>query len=183
MKRSSCKISVLCAAALFAVTACNTDTSLQEGPNQGPTEDGGADTRIRSQDDDLWVRSAGSGMTSLFGTIENLTDHDLEIVAAETPVAESVELHEIIIDDDGQEVMQEIQRGFLIPADAALEMKPGGDHLMLMGLHHELPPGELVEFTLKFEDGSAESIEAIVKDDGGQDEPYESDDHGDRNDH
>ncbi|WP_158583138.1 copper chaperone PCu(A)C [Nesterenkonia natronophila] len=183
MKNSSCKITVLCAASLVAVTACNTDTSPQEGPDQGPTEEGGADTRIHSENDDLWVRSAGSGMTSVFGTLENLTDDDLEIVAAETPVAESVELHEIILDDDGQEAMQEIEGGFLIPADAALEMEPGGDHLMLMGLHHELPPGELVEFTLEFEDGSAETIEAIVKDDGGQDEPYESDDHGDQNDH
>ncbi|GAA3076425.1 MULTISPECIES: copper chaperone PCu(A)C [Actinomycetes] len=174
-------LSALIAAGLLALSAC-AQADLPNDPeiDENPVAE---DARIQSEDDDLWVRAADSEMTSLFGTIENLTPEELEIVAAESPAAEVVELHEIVVDEDGQEVMQEIEGGFPIPAEGSLDMEPGGDHLMLIGLHDELLPGEVVEVTLEFTDGTTESIGAIVKDDGGQDEPYDHEDHGHHGDH
>ncbi|MGO1183790.1 MAG: copper chaperone PCu(A)C [Micrococcaceae bacterium] len=175
-------ISALTAATLLALSACS-DAEEPNDPAIDAENTAPVDARIHSEDDDLWVRAAESGMTSLFGTIENLTGEELEIVAAESPASESVELHEIVVDEDGREVMQEIEGGFPIPAEGALDMEPGGDHLMFIGLHEALVPGDVVEVTLEFTDGTTESIEAIVKDDGGQDEPYDHEGHGEHADH
>lgn len=170
-------VSVLCAASVYALSACSQNEETPNDPVVNDEQNLADDARVHSEDDDLWVRASDTEMTALFGTIENLTDGELEIVAAESPVSESVELHEIIVDEDGQQVMQEIEGGFPIPAEGALDMEPGGDHLMFIGLHEELVPGDVVEMTLEFTDGTTESIEAIVKDDGGQDEPYDHEDH------
>lgn len=170
-------LSALPMVAVLALTSCGTEGSA--GISASQDEAAEATARIHSKDDDLWVRASDADMTSLFGTIENLTDEDLEIVAAESDAAERVELHEIVVDDDGQEVMQEIDGGFPLPADGALELEPGGDHLMLMGLHEELHPGDVVHVSLEFEDGTTEGIDAIVKEDGGQDKPYDHEGHGD----
>jgi periplasmic copper chaperone A len=50
-----------------------------------------------------------------------------------------------------------------VPANGKTELKPGGYHLMLMGLKHDLKPGENVAVILKFERGAEVRVEAPVK--------------------
>lgn len=189
MKNTTWTFSAVAVAAALTLTSCADDGSEEadsESPQHETAQSGAAqaesgdNARIQSSQEDLWARAADSEMTSVFGTIENLTDEDLTVVAATTDAAGMTELHEIVQDEDGQQLMQEIEGGFTIPASGALELETGGDHLMLMDLQHELLPGDVLEISLEFEDGTQESIEAMVRDDGGQDEPY---DHGDDMDH
>jgi len=42
-------------------------------------------------------------------------------------------------------------------------MKPGGYHLMLLGLKHDLKPGDTVALTLMFEKAGQMSLQAPVK--------------------
>lgn len=188
MKNTTWTLSALAAAAALTLTSCadgGSESSEAESPQVGSTqsepaqsESGGA-ARIQSSQEDVWARATDSEMTSVFGTIENLTDEDLTVVAASTEVAGITELHEIV-EEDGQQVMRQIEDGFTIPASGSLELETGGDHLMLMDLQKELLPGEVLEISLEFEDGAQESLEAMVRDDGGRDEPYEHDDDMDR---
>jgi copper(I)-binding protein len=47
--------------------------------------------------------------------------------------------------------MREVAGGYAIPAKGALELKPGGAHLMFMDLKQAFKEGEKVPVTLKFE--------------------------------
>lgn len=183
MKHTTWTLCALSAAAALTLTSCadgETEPDASEPPQAEATQTEPAENaRIQSSQEDVWARATDAEMTSVFGTIENLTDEDLTIVAASSEVAGIMELHEIV-EEDGQQIMQEIDGGFTIPASGALELETGGDHLMLMDLQQELLPGEVLEISLEFEDGTQETIEAMVRDDGGQDEPY---DHGDGMDH
>lgn len=182
MKNTTWTLSALAAAAALTLTSCadgGTEPEDSETPQAESTQsqasqaESGDSARLQSSQDDVWARATDSEMTSVFGTIENLTDEDLTVVAASSEVAGVTELHEIV-EEDGQQVMQEIEGGFTIPASGSLELETGGNHLMLMDLHQELQPGEVLEVALEFEDGTQESIEAMVRDDGGQDEPYDN---------
>ncbi|MCH8566236.1 copper chaperone PCu(A)C [Nesterenkonia sp. LB17] len=176
MKNPIWTLSALATAATLTLTSCSeggSESTASESPQtEAAQAEAKEDARIQSSQDDMWARATDSEMTSVFGTIENLTDQDLTVVGASSEVAGITELHEIV-EEDGRQIMQEIEDGFIIPASGSLELQAGGDHLMLMDLQQELLPGEVFDISLEFEDGTQESIKAMVRDDGGQDEPYE----------
>ena len=71
-------------------------------------------------------------MTGVFGTLTNTTDKEVTITGGSSPVAGMVEVHETVKNDAGVMVMQPKAGGFVIPAKGTLELKPGGNHIMLM---------------------------------------------------
>ena len=50
-----------------------------------------------------------------------------------------------------------------VPANGETVLKPGGLHVMFIGLKHDLKVGQNVPVTLTFEDGSTKSFEAPVR--------------------
>ncbi len=64
--------------------------------------------------------------------------------------AQTVELHETI-NDGGVMKMRPVPSGFEVPATGALELKPGGKHVMLIGLTKPMVGSEEIEITLQFE--------------------------------
>lgn len=153
-------------AAMLALAACGTSTEAEP--------EAGADELTVV---DAWVKAEESGMTAAFGTLENPTDADVEVVAVTSAAATAMELHETVMNDDGQMVMQEVE-AFTVPAGGSTELEPGGDHLMFMGLTGPIAAGDDVEITLTLADGSEVSFVAVAKDYEGANETYE-DDHGD----
>ncbi|GLU50178.1 copper chaperone PCu(A)C [Nocardiopsis ansamitocini] len=125
--------------------------------------------------EDAWVKAvtAEDGMTGAFGLLNNPADGDLSVVAASSPVAGMVELHEVVTGDDGNAVMQEKDGGFLVPAGDTHVLEPGADHIMLMGLTEDLDPGTEVAVELEFSDGSTLEFSAPVKDYEGANENYD----------
>lgn len=126
--------------------------------------------------EDTWTRATDAEMTGVFGEITNSGEEDVEIVSARSAEAETVELHEVVVDDDGVEQMRQIEGGFPVPAGGSLQLEPGDDHLMLMGLDQQLHPGDSVEIILTLSDDTELSFEAMVKDEGGDDAPYDEED-------
>ncbi|MBL5974358.1 MAG: copper chaperone PCu(A)C [Candidatus Leucobacter sulfamidivorax] len=119
---------------------------------------------------DGWAKAAETGgMTGLFGTLENHGDHDLVITGVESDAAEMIELHEVTADG----VMREIEGPTSIPAGGALELAPGANHIMLMGLTRELLAGDEVEVTVRFDDGTSVHLAVLVKDYSGANEEYD----------
>ncbi len=85
--------------------------------------------------------------TAAYMTLRNLTDADLQIVAAESPVARVTELHDHVEDTAGMMRMREVE-AIVIPAHGKVELKPGGLHVMLIDLLEPLQQGQPVPITL-----------------------------------
>jgi len=81
--------------------------------------------------------------------------------SAKSPVADIVELH-THINDQGVMRMRKIER-IDLPAQQAVMLKPGGLHVMLLGLNRDLQVGEEIEVTLVFSDGSEKRLLVPVK--------------------
>jgi copper(I)-binding protein len=94
-------------------------------------------------------------------TITNATGQDDRVVSAETSVAAMVELHETI-QQDGVMSMVHQPEGFLLPAGELLELKPGGKHVMLMGLANPLEPGQTYQLTLNLEKAGPIVVDVTV---------------------
>ena len=88
------------------------------------------------------------------------------LVGAVTDVAERVEIHESLLVEDVMR-MQKID-GLAVPPNGAVELNPGGIHLMLFGLSRALVEGEKVDLTLRFERAGDISVSAPVQSAGGR---------------
>ncbi|NYD67783.1 copper chaperone PCu(A)C [Agromyces atrinae] len=125
--------------------------------------------------DDAWVKTAESGMSAAFGEIENTGDADITVVSATSAASPMLELHETVENESGEMVMREKTGGFTIAAGEILELTPGGNHIMLMGLEAPVVAGDEVAFTLTFDDGSTFEFTAPAKDYSGANENYVGD--------
>ncbi len=121
---------------------------------------------------DTWVKSVDSGMTAAFGVLTNNTSSTVTVVSAETSSASKVELHEVVMGDDGAMVMQPKPGGFEIAPHESLTLQPGGFHIMLMGVTEPIVAGDTVTITLTFSDDSTLTFDAIAKDFAGGNETY-----------
>jgi copper(I)-binding protein len=108
---------------------------------------------------DPWVRGtvAGQKATGMFGQISSTSGGKL--VSASSPVAGVVEVHEMVM--HGSVMKMRAVTKLELPAGKAVDLKPGGYHLMLMDLKQELKTGESVPVTLVIEGagGKRESVE------------------------
>lgn len=87
-----------------------------------------------------------------FFTVTNSGPEDDRLIAAGAApdLADHLEIHEMAM--DGQVMkMRQLPDGLPIPAGATVELKPGGYHLMLMGLQQPLVEGGTVTVSLTFE--------------------------------
>ena len=91
--------------------------------------------------------TAGAG--AAYVSLMNHASEADRLLSAETPAARTAEIHKTEVTDG---VMRMKAAGALeIPAMGRLEMKPGGYHIMLIGLKAPLRKGEEIEITLTFE--------------------------------
>jgi copper(I)-binding protein len=108
---------------------------------------------------DPWVRGtvANQKATGMFAQITSASGGKL--VSAASPVAGIVEIHEMAM--DGNVMKMRAIAGLDLPAGKAVDLKPGGYHVMLMDLKKELKPGEIVPVTLMVEgaDKKRETLE------------------------
>ncbi len=132
------------------------------------------------QVEDAWVRAAampemdmnnnssmsssghmGGGNSAAYMLLRNPGDETDRLVSATSDVAESVELHVSQTENDVT-TMRPVE--FIeVPAQGETELKPGGLHIMLIGLKHELKAGEKVKLALRFEKAGTVSVEAEVR--------------------
>lgn len=118
-------------------------------------------------------KTAGmTGMTAVFGTLVNDSDQEVHLVGfTDNTGATMHQLHETI---NGK--MKQKEGGFIIPAHSQKVFKPGGDHLMIMGMTKDLKPGETISVTLKFANGSEVKFPSIpVRELAAGNEKYVSD--------
>ena len=112
---------------------------------------------------DAWVRGTVTAQRSTGAFMEITGKRDARLVGVASPVANSVELHNMSM-KDGVMRMTPVE-GIDIPAGNTVKLAPGGYHVMFMGLKQQMKPGDRVPLTLTFElaDKKRESLELSVE--------------------
>lgn len=89
----------------------------------------------------------GQQVAGGFMKIENKGATD-QLLSASSPAAGEVQLHEMAMDGNVMKMRQ--VKDIAVPAGGAVELKPGGLHLMFMNIKAPLAAGETVPVKLKF---------------------------------
>jgi hypothetical protein len=82
------------------------------------------------------------------------------LVSASTPVAKKAELHTMSM--QGMLMKMRPISGVDIPAGQPVSLKPGGEHIMLMGLNQPLREGQSFPLTLDFEKAGPRTVTVTV---------------------
>lgn len=99
---------------------------------------------------DAWVRGTVPMQKASGAFMQLSAEKDTRLVAASSPAAKVVEIHEMVMDQDVMK-MREIAGLDIVPG-RVLALKPGGFHVMLIDLKAQLKGGDVVPITLTFED-------------------------------
>jgi periplasmic copper chaperone A len=83
------------------------------------------------------------------------------LVSVSSPVAKKAELHTMSM--AGMVMQMRPLAGLDIPAGRPVTLKPGGEHVMLLGLNRPLQEGESFPLTLNFERAGPLSVTAVVQ--------------------
>ena len=110
---------------------------------------------------DAWVRGTVAGQKATGAFMQLKATADSTLVGATSPVAKIVEIHEMK-HEGGMMKMRAVDR-IALPAGKAVEMKPGGYHVMLMDLVAPLKEGDTVPLQLTFEDKAGRKQTQDVK--------------------
>lgn len=119
-----------------------------------------------------WARAAVSmgmgegddmhgGNGAAFMVIENKGASPDRLVKVESDASKAVEIHKTEMKDDIM-TMAPVD-GVEIPANGKAELKPGGFHVMLIGLNQDLKAGEKVHLKLTFESGAVVDLDAEIR--------------------
>jgi copper(I)-binding protein len=108
-----------------------------------------------------WARatSASAKVGGAFVTIQAVTADS--VVSASSPVAGSAELHQTV-NESGVMKMLPVKNLALAPGKP-VELKPGGYHIMLMGLKQPLKQGESFPLTLTFAHAPPVTIQVQIE--------------------
>ena len=167
MNKTTTRVLATAAVALLALTGCATTTPAATTESTQAATAASAFTIT-----DAWVKTAESGMSAAFGTLENSGSTDVTVTSVTSAASGMIELHETVANDAGEMMMQEKDGGFVIPADGSYELAPGANHIMLMGLTAPIVAGDELTFTITFSDGSTVDFTAPAKDYSGANETY-----------
>ena len=124
---------------------------------------------------EFWVRLpvAGARTTAAYFILENRSDSMIRLAGVASPVAEATELHEIIADGGGVMRMRPLTTGITVAPGGAEELRPGGRHVMLIGLRDALTSDTVVPLSLRFADGLTVDVKAPVLPPAGRATPEE----------
>ncbi|WP_395691947.1 copper chaperone PCu(A)C [Piscinibacter sp.] len=108
---------------------------------------------------DSWVRGTVEPQKATGAFMQITSPQGGKLVGAQSPVAGVTEVHEMAM--EGNVMKMRAVSALELPAGKAVELKPGGYHVMLMDLKQALKAGETVPLTLTVEgkDGKRETVE------------------------
>lgn len=96
-----------------------------------------------------WVRGTVAAQKASGAFVQLRSPDAARLVAASSPVAGRVEIHEMKM-DEGVMQMRHVP-ALSLPAGQSVSLQPGGYHLMLMDLKQPLKAGDTVRLSLRIE--------------------------------
>jgi copper(I)-binding protein len=100
---------------------------------------------------DAWARATVQGQKASGAFMKLTAKEGATLVGVSSPVAGVAEVHEMKMDGDVMR-MRALDAGLALPAGKAVELKPGGYHVMLMDLKLPLQKDTSIPVTLTFKD-------------------------------
>lgn len=114
---------------------------------------------------DPWVRATVPQQKATGAFMQLSSTAGGKLVAAASPVAGTVEIHEMRM--EGDVMRMAAIPGLALPAGKAVELRPGGYHIMLMDLRQQMKAGESVPITLTVETAAGQretvQLQAVVR--------------------
>ncbi|MDP2004042.1 MAG: copper chaperone PCu(A)C [Rubrivivax sp.] len=111
--------------------------------------------------DGAWARPTVQGQAAGGGFLKITGGPAADkLVSASASVSKTVELHTMVMEGD---VMRMREIGAIeVPAGKTVELKPGGLHVMFIGIHKPLKNGDSFPLTLRFEKAGEVKVEMKV---------------------
>lgn len=120
-----------------------------------------------------WTRATPGGAKVGVGyvAIANLSEEEDRLRTARSPIAERVEIHAMMM-NGGVMRMRELKQGLLLKPRAITELRPGGYHLMLIGLKRPIKEGDELALELTFEKAGTAKLSMLAAGIGATKSPY-----------
>ena len=111
-----------------------------------------------------WARATpkGAAVAGGYMTITNTGTAPDRLIGFSSPAAGKFEIHEMKM-DNGVMKMRPLANGLEIKPGQTAEFKPGGYHLMFMGLKQPFEKGQRVKATLSFEKAGQVEVEYAIE--------------------
>ena len=97
--------------------------------------------------------------SAAFMKIENKSSNDIELLSASSNISKVTELH-THIEENGMKKMIQIP-SIKIPANSSVELKPGGLHIMFLGIQNQINENSNVDLNLTFSNGKTYELNQI----------------------
>jgi copper(I)-binding protein len=116
-----------------------------------------------------WARATpkGAAVGGGYMAITNTGNAPDRLVGGTTDISNRFELHEMSL-DNGVMKMREVGQGVEIKPGEKVEFKPGGYHVMFMGLKQQLVQGQHFKATLQFEKAGKVDVDFVIEGLGAQ---------------
>jgi len=114
------------------------------------------------QVEDAWVRATVAQQKVTGAFMRLIAAQDARLISVDSPAAGKVEIHEMVMEKDVMKMRP--VTAVELPGGQAVELKPGGHHVMLFDLKQAVRVGDTVPLTLVVESGNGkrESIEVTA---------------------
>ena len=127
----------------------------------GLTQAGEAAATVSVENPYARANPPGQMNSAMFVTLKNSDTMAHKLVSATSDASKVVELH-THIEENGVFRMRRIE-GIDVAAGDSTVLKPGGLHIMLIGLTRQLKVGEDIQVKLTWADGSTQDVTAPVQ--------------------
>lgn len=113
---------------------------------------------------ETWVSAPppSSSLTAAYMVIENKGNEGDRLIKVSSEVSDHTEIHATLVNERGIATMKRVDT-IDIPAGKVVEIKPGGYHIMLIGLKRPLNVGDKIEINLRFEKSGVLVLRPEVK--------------------
>ena len=155
-RKTGLLVSIILSALLLAFPAIAGDTV------GGSADNAASDTVISVHQAEIRATAGAMTATGGYARITNTGHQDVTLVSIDAGFATKSEIHTMIA-EDGVMKMRRLEGGFVIPAHGEALLRPGGNHLMFIGLTGVMKPGSLQQIFLHFDNGEMVSVMAAVK--------------------
>lgn len=157
-------LAALVAAVAMIAGACAPASQSGAMPKAAPTSAGAAAAAAVGslQVVEPWARPAPSGGNgAAYIVVKNSGANADRLLSVASDVAKNVELH--TMEMSGGTMQMRPVPAIEVPANGQVELKPGGFHVMLIGLNKDLKANDTFDVKLQFEKAGAVDVKVQVR--------------------
>ncbi len=113
--------------------------------------------------EDAWIREAPPTATVMaaYMHIHNRLKENVSLLSVDCDQYDTIEIHKTVMEGELASMVK--IEALEVPAGEHVDLKPGGLHIMLIGVKKRPVAGDEVKLTLKFSDDSQQDVMAKVK--------------------